>query len=647
MSRCRRGVTSLFAALLVALAIAPMARAQGGGVPVIDLDGRGWGHGVGLSQWGARYMAEAGEDHLEILGTFYPGTELASTTASEIRVAVYNATDGRATLSFPDGGQILSSPSGEQAPGFPVDVAPGDAAVVTFDGATYHVSPVVKALAASAPARWQAPSEGGCIPVLGACPPDGGGGTSCGVLGCTGGTTPPTTAPPATEDPPPPSSDEPPTTAPDGGTAPPTTSTSGGDTTAPVWAVPANGGTVGVAERGRRYRGLVEATAGGGPLRLVNQLDVQTYLKGMGEVPGSWPVEAVAAQAVVARTYALRAMSASGELCDSDLCQVYLGADGESAGQSAAVDATAGEILAYAGSLATTVYSADAGGVSATTLEGFGTADDGRYPYLTTVHYDTPNPLPWHDEIALTDVASRLGYGGTIDKVSIASAGPSGRALSVVLSGSQGDAVVDGRQFAASLGLRSTLFTPTVGVADTAPAAPPQAQALQVLPDDTAGMHAAASATSAPAVAAGKAATSGKSAAAKVIPPVPRSVTDLATHPATWAALALLVLATALGLARAGFDDPALALVGSGRRLPSWTLWTRADARAHALATRERMARRRLERELAKAAAVVIPPPSDEPVDEVAAEAAVDQWAPLFETPPQRRRVPLRAIRPR
>ena len=77
-------------------------------------------------------------------------------------------------------------------------------------------------------------------------------------------------------------------------------------------------GTVGVPDRGARYRGVVEANASGGPLRLIDQLDVEDYLRGMGEVRyPSWPAASLRAQAIVARTYALRAMRASGE-CDAE-----------------------------------------------------------------------------------------------------------------------------------------------------------------------------------------------------------------------------------------------------------------------------------------------------------------------------------------
>ncbi|MGI8663159.1 MAG: SpoIID/LytB domain-containing protein [Acidimicrobiales bacterium] len=580
----RRGILVVLVALLGAWAMAPTARAQPAGVAVVELDGKGFGHGVGLSQWGARYMAEGGEDHSQILSTFYPGTTLTTSTGSQIRVAVYNAPDSRATFTFPNGGQVLSAPGGEQAPGFPIDIAPGDAAAVSFDGATYHVSPIVKAQAASAPAAWQAPAQEGCIPLLAPCAPPGGGGTACGILGCVGGTTPPPppTEPPTTEAPP--ASSEPGSqpTEPGVETPTPPTSPSGAASSSPVWAAAANGGTVGVDERGRHYRGLIEATAGGGPLRLVDQLDVETYLKGMGEVPGSWPLEAVAAQSVVARTYALRAMSASGELCDYDLCQVYLGADNESAGQNAGVNATAGQVLTYADSLATTVYSADAGGISATTLEGFGNPDNGRYPYLTTVRYNTPNPLPWHSEVALSDVAARFGYRGTLESISIGDAGPSGRALTVLLQGSSGPSSVDGRQFASSLGLRSTLFTASIGSAATAPAAPTAGAALQLLPDDSAALHAAARST-APAAQTTKARPDATASSAQTASVSARAVADLAAEPATWAALALLVLVTAIGLGRGGSAEPAFAFTDVSRqRLPDWVLWSRDQRRARA-----------------------------------------------------------------
>ncbi|MEQ1787999.1 MAG: SpoIID/LytB domain-containing protein, partial [Acidimicrobiales bacterium] len=209
---------------------------------------------------------------------------------------------------------------------------------------------------------------------------------------------------------------------------------------------------------------------------------------GMAEVPSTWPAAAVQAQAVAARTYALRAMQASGEICDDARCQVYVGTTAESPGQDAAVAATAGQVLEHGGRLAAAVYSADAGGVSANTFEGFGTPD-GVYPYLRNVAYPTDNPLPWHLVVGLDELARRFAYPGTVTGARVDITGPSGRALELILEGSAGDRRVEGRRFARGLGLRSTRFTATLGMADGSPLPPPPAEEpLQALPDETAAL---------------------------------------------------------------------------------------------------------------------------------------------------------------
>jgi SpoIID/LytB domain protein len=315
----------------------------------------------------------------------------------------------------------------------------------------------------------------------------------------------------------------------------------------------------------------MEATAGGGPLRLVNQLDVETYLKGMGEVPGNWPIEAIGAQAVVARTYALRAMSSSGELCDYDLCQVYIGADNESQGQNAAVDATQGQVVEYGGQLASTVYSADAGGITATTLEGFG-SPDGAYPYLQVVKYDTPDPLPWRAEIALGDLGHRFGYPGTVTNVAIGQAGPSGRALQVTLDGTAGPQAVDGRSFAARLGLRSTLFKPTITTDDNVPPPPPfgDAPAQQALPDDAVAIKNAALVGDTMAVRGPN--TAGlREWASKLTSSLSRTskhATNLVNQPLTWLGVTAVLVALGAWFARGDVPSPFAMQVVDGVRFP-------------------------------------------------------------------------------
>jgi SpoIID/LytB domain protein len=358
---------------------------------------------------------------------------------------------------------------------------------------------------------------------------------------------------------------------------------------------------------------------------LVNQLDVETYLRGMGEVPSSWPIEAIAAQTVAARTYALRAMSFSGELCDYDLCQVYIGADRETAGQNAAVDETAGQVVTYGGALASTVYSADAGGITATTQEGFG-SPDGVYPYLTVVRYNTPDPLPWRSEVALSDLASRFSYSGAVTGVRVSQPGPSGRALQVTLDGSNGPVVVDGRQFAARLGLRSTLFQPTIGTDATAPPPPPDGGVLQALPDDAASLRQAALTGQTAAVLNTASLEGMRDWGNSLLSGAHKNrAVDLATNPATWVALLLVALATALGVREYGFEPAPFALQLADRR--TWPVPWRDP-------WRKRTASRRARPE---------PDPFVEPEPFVEAGPSVPEppaefypaldWTPLFATP--------------
>jgi stage II sporulation protein D (peptidoglycan lytic transglycosylase) len=147
-----------------------------------------------------------------------------------------------------------------------------------------------------------------------------------------------------------------------------------------------------------RYRGTVEVIrSSDGDLYLVGELSFQDYLKGIAEVPRDWPMEALMAQVVAARTYALSTLDPGGEydLCATDACQVYAGM-GVEAGPWGnrwvrAVDATEDEVLLHRGRPATTVYFSTSngrtypnelvfGGVPLPYLRGIVERDDGASP---------------------------------------------------------------------------------------------------------------------------------------------------------------------------------------------------------------------------------------------------------------------------
>jgi stage II sporulation protein D len=241
-----------------------------------------------------------------------------------------------------------------------------------------------------------------------------------------------------------------------------------------VTITPAGSSVSAVAPTGRRYRGQLTAIAREG-FRLVNVLDVEDYLLGMGEVPAGWPQAALRAQAVAARTYALRAVGAGHplgyDLCDDTRCQVYLGVQAEAASTAEAARATRGEVITYGGGLADTFYSANAGGVTATPGEGFGSST--TIPYLPGGVPAPGGVDPWRLAASPQDVAARLGYPGRLDALVVAAKGPSGRVTRLRLEGAAGTRELAGVEVARRLGLRSTLFmvSRTSGTAQALPTA--------------------------------------------------------------------------------------------------------------------------------------------------------------------------------
>lgn len=478
MHRAIRCALAAVGAVLSILALAPIVAADEHDdvVPVVRLVGRGHGHGVGLSQWGAYTMALDGHDAGTIIASFYPGTTLG-TASGEVRVVVDQRE--RVVVRLPQGGEIRSARGGAQAPGFPIPMNPGDMAEIVHDGSGYRVSRVggVAAQSSDDAVRYRAAQQD-CVllcpddpdePEPGDDPPQDPPDDDC--LLCT--TT--TTQPPADDDP---EGDDPVPTTP---TTPPPSSTttttapppSAPLATTPVWVVPLEGGTVESIDRGRSYRGTFEV---GGPreaLVVRNHVDVEQYLMGMAEVPSTWPAAAVQAQTIAARTYALRAVASRGELCDSESCQVYVGVTRETPGQRAAVEATRGLVVRYGAGLAATFYSASGGGHSATVHEGFGASYD--VPYLPARPYETDNPKAWAIDVALTDVAARLEYPGEVTDVRVLSVGPSGRPVAMELDGDAGVLAVDPQDFRRRLGLQSTLFEAEVTDLSEAPPPPPPA----------------------------------------------------------------------------------------------------------------------------------------------------------------------------
>jgi len=159
----------------------------------------------------------------------------------------------------------------------------------------------------------------------------------------------------------------------------------------PVVFRPADGTTL-LFHGAGSFHGTLEVRRTSGGLAVINHLDLDDYVAGILEVPGRWPMEALKAQAVAARTYALWEKQTGHwrrfgfDVCSTTTCQVYAGADAErgSSGRRwmRAVHDTAGQVLLYKGKPALTRFHSSSGG---RTVPNEALFSEGPLPYLRGV----------------------------------------------------------------------------------------------------------------------------------------------------------------------------------------------------------------------------------------------------------------------
>ncbi|MHA0035110.1 SpoIID/LytB domain-containing protein [Deinococcus sp. PESE-13] len=219
---------------------------------------------------------------------------------------------------------------------------------------------------------------------------------------------------------------------------------------------------------GQTYRGGVLLRVQNQGVQAINVVDIEDYLRGVvaAEMPASWPAAALAAQAVIARTYVAARINPakSYDTCATEQCQVYRGVRGEHPATDAAVAKTAGQVLAYGGQPAQTYFSSDSGGYVASSDEVWNTP----LPYLVA----QPDPYSvsaggpgakWSAEVPLSRVGQlAAGYGvrvGTLSGVEVTRKSASGRAQQLTFRGSGGSRTLEGAEaggFLRSLGAKSS-----------------------------------------------------------------------------------------------------------------------------------------------------------------------------------------------
>jgi stage II sporulation protein D len=213
----------------------------------------------------------------------------------------------------------------------------------------------------------------------------------------------------------------------------------------------------------RPYRGQVQVSVANGALRAVNVVGLEAYLYGVvpSEMPRAWLPEALKAQAVAARSYALAVRKTGSwfDLYPDTRSQVYLGIAHEAPSTTAAVQATAGKVVLYGGRVATTYFFSSSGGRTSAASEVWPSST--AIPYLVSVNdpYDTISPYHRWGPFVVSSARFRrvLRVRGRLSDVTMQT-GPSGRVQSVTAVGSQGDSTMTGSDVRRALNLRSSWF---------------------------------------------------------------------------------------------------------------------------------------------------------------------------------------------
>lgn len=372
-----RRTSSLLLAGLLAVGGAASAEAATSAQKVV-IKGAGFGHGVGMSQYGAYGFAKNGTGWREILAHYYTGTELQPLAAKrEITVLLMG---GRPSVQLTGAAKV----GGEE-------LDPDARYVVRKSGTGVVIR------------------EAGGDEVL----------RTSGPVRATG---------------------------------------PGG---APIKLL----GTAGNGVRDGRYRGAIELRQSFGGVTAINALSADDYVRGVvsGESPASWPIDALRAQAVAARTYALT--SDAGTATDGftqypdQRSQVYRGIAAEYPSTDRAVADTAGIVVTYEGKPVTTFFFSTSGGRTENIENSFIGASP--KPWLKSVDdpYDKLAPRHrWQLTYSRKQLQQKLSgfVRGTFKRVKVVKRGVSPRIVDALVVGSKGSTAITGPQLRARLGLYDT-----------------------------------------------------------------------------------------------------------------------------------------------------------------------------------------------
>jgi stage II sporulation protein D len=227
-----------------------------------------------------------------------------------------------------------------------------------------------------------------------------------------------------------------------------------------LWIEPTDNGFVWIGDRWYRGRTLLVPTSKG--MTAVNYVDLDQYLYSVlgSEMSANWPQEALKAQAVAARSFALYKRSTSGnsvyDVGDTTTWQVYKGLEAEAPGTQSAVNATTGQVMTYGGKIILAAFHSSSGGHTEN-VEDIWTDP---LPYLRGVaDYDMGAPVyQWTKNFSRSQLSRLISGVGNVSSMTAERTTPQGRIITMLVKGDRGTRRISGKDLRSALGLRSTLF---------------------------------------------------------------------------------------------------------------------------------------------------------------------------------------------
>ena len=221
-----------------------------------------------------------------------------------------------------------------------------------------------------------------------------------------------------------------------------------------------NNDTRGIWFDNRRYAGELRVSLNNKKLQITNYLKLEKYLKSVvgSEMPKEFPIAALQAQAVAARTYALQLLGKNKlfDVHSTEANQVYLGLEAETPKINRAVRTTNSLVLFYEGKLINAVFHSSSGGRT----EDSGQVWKYQFPYLiSVVDYDqNSSKYRWSRKFSSDELAQIFADLGGVKNMQIIKKSNSNRVLKVIIYGTYGKKIISGKDLRKKLQLESTKF---------------------------------------------------------------------------------------------------------------------------------------------------------------------------------------------